>query len=99
MKYLIILLLLLPLGLISQSDPNLDRRIVGVVKIYLVENRVYQSEVTYYDTSEFKVPALIFDLILKSYITNFPIWKPAQFFEMLNNNLIKYKEYYELTNE
>jgi hypothetical protein len=99
MKYLLLLLFLLPLTLFSQSDPNLDRRIVAVVKVYLVEGRTYQTEATYFDTSEFKVPLMVFDIIAKSYIANFPIYNRRQFLEILSYNLIRYKEFYESLND
>lgn len=99
MKILLFLLLFIPLGLFSQSDSNLDRKIVGVVKIYLVEGKTYYSEVTYSDTTEFGAPVLVFDLIAKSYVNSFPIYNFKQFVQILNDNYIKYKEIYEETDK
>lgn len=54
-----------------------------------------EVEVVYHDTTYFELPLLVFDIVARAYLLNFPIYNHEQFFDIYTNNLDRYHKFYQ----
>ena len=96
MRALLLPLLFLPLFLFGQDTTSQDRRLVGVVKIYLTETEEVEVETVQYDKTVFTMDKLeVIDIVCRYYLLAGPIFRPHEIYRLFITNIDRYKDLYD----